>query len=166
MALTGSVSRWFNRKGFGFINVVSSDSDQIGNDIFVHLSGINVSNDGYKSLYPGEYVSFDLDKNDKGQFVCVNVTGVMGGPLLIEHPEYRYKYFQRNPRPREERDNASANNASADNASADNASANNASADNTSADNASADNASADNASADNASAETPEVDENDPEQA
>ena len=54
MTLTGSVSRWFNRKGFGFINVVNSDSEHCGNDIFVHLSGINT--DGYKCLYPGEYV--------------------------------------------------------------------------------------------------------------
>ena len=67
-----------------------------------HLSGINVSNDGYKSLYPGEYVSFDLDKGEDGRFNCVNVTGVLGGPLLVEHSEYRYKYFQKNPRRRED----------------------------------------------------------------
>jgi cold shock CspA family protein len=101
MALTGSVSRWFNRKGYGFINVMTSDSEHVGNDLFVHLSGINVSNDGYKSLYPGEYVSFDLDTGKDGRFTCVNVTGVLGGPLLIEHPDYRYKYFQRNPQQRD-----------------------------------------------------------------
>ena len=95
MALTGSVTRWFNRKGYGFINVLTSDSEHVGNDLFVHLSGINVSNDGYKSLYPGEYVSFDLDKGEDGRFNCVNVTGVLGGPLLVEHSEYRYKYFQK-----------------------------------------------------------------------
>ena len=53
MALTGSVTKWFNRKGYGFINVMTSDSEHTGNDLFVHLSGINVSNGGYKSLYPG-----------------------------------------------------------------------------------------------------------------
>ena len=71
MALTGSVTKWFNRKGYGFINVMTSDSEHTGNDLFVHLSGINVSNGGYKSLYPGEYVSFDLDKGKvlgKGAF--------------------------------------------------------------------------------------------------
>ena len=92
MALTGSVTRWFNRKGFGFINVVNSDSEHCGNDIFVHLSGINVKNDIYKCLYPGEYVSFDLDTNNEGKPVCVNVTGVMGGALLVEHPHFRFKY--------------------------------------------------------------------------
>ena len=101
MALTGSVTRWFNRKGYGFINVLTSDTEHNGNDLFVHLSGINVSNGGYKSLYPGEYVSFDLDKGDDGRFNCVNVTGVLGGPLLVEHPEYRYKYFQKNSRRRD-----------------------------------------------------------------
>lgn len=94
MALTGRVTRWFNRKGYGFINVVNSDSEHCGNDIFVHLSGINVSRDNYKCLYPGEYVSFDLDTND-GKPVCVNVTGVMGGPLLVEHPDFRFKYFSK-----------------------------------------------------------------------
>ena len=99
MALTGSVTRWFNRKGYGFINVITSDSEHVGNDLFVHLSGIRVSNDGYKSLYPGEYVSFDLDTGSDGRINCVNLTGVLGGPLLVEHPDYRYKYFQKNPNP-------------------------------------------------------------------
>ena len=98
MSLTGSVTRWFNRKGFGFINVVNSDSEHCGNDVFVHLSGINVKNDGYKCLYPGEYVSFDLDSNNEGKPVCVNVTGVMGGPLLVEHPDFRFKYSPKHPR--------------------------------------------------------------------
>jgi len=97
MALTGTVARWFNRKGYGFINVLNEDSEHFGNDIFVHLSGISLKTDGYKSLYPGEYVSFDIgDNNDR--VVCVNVTGMMGHPLLVEHPEYRYKYFPKNPR--------------------------------------------------------------------
>ena len=99
MTLTGSVTKWFNRKGFGFINVLDSDSELVGQDVFVHLSGINVSNDGYKSLFPGEYVSFDLDTNNDRP-VCVNVTGVMGGPLLVEHPDYRFKYSLKNPRDR------------------------------------------------------------------
>lgn len=106
MALTGTVSRWFNRKGYGFINVMNSDSEHVGNDIFVHLSGINVKNDGFKCLYPGEYVSFDLDQNEQGQLVCANVTGVMGGPLLVEHEMFRFKYFQKN---RGNRDNTDTN---------------------------------------------------------
>ena len=103
MALTGTVSRWFNRKGYGFINVLNSDSEHVGQDVFVHLSGINVKNDGYKCLYPGEYVSFDLDQNEQGQPVCANVTGVMGGPLLVEHEMFRFKYFQKNRGNRDDR---------------------------------------------------------------
>jgi len=110
MALTGSVSRWFNRKGYGFIHVLTSDSEHTGNDLFVHLSGINVSNDGYKSLYPGEYVSFDVDTTNDGRFNCVNLTGVLGGPLLIEHPEFRYKYFSRNPQNRNDNPHERSNN--------------------------------------------------------
>jgi cold shock CspA family protein len=116
MALIGSVTRWFNRKGYGFINVMNSDSENVGQDMFVHLSGINISNDGYKSLYPGEYVSFDLDKTNDGRLTCVNVTGVLGGPLLVEHPQFRYKYFQRNPHNRDDnRDDNSANRSGAEN---------------------------------------------------
>ena len=104
MALTGSVSRWFNRKGYGFINVMNSDSEHVGQDIFVHLSGINVKNDGYKCLYPGEYVSFDLDTNNEGKPVGVNVSGVMGGSLLVEHPDFMFKYSPKN-RSHDNRDN-------------------------------------------------------------
>jgi len=75
---------------------MNSDSEHVGNDIFVHLSGINVKNDGYKCLYPGEYVSFDLDKNNEGKPICVNVTGVMGGSLLVEHPDFMFKYSPKN----------------------------------------------------------------------
>ena len=95
MAYTGSVSRWFNRKGYGFIKVLTPGSEHTDNDFFVHLSGINSPNDGYKSLYPGEYVSFDLDKGSDGRYNCVNLTGVLGGPLLIEHPVFRYKCIHR-----------------------------------------------------------------------
>tara|TARA_B100000686_G_C16059425_1_gene603883 strand:+ start:170 stop:526 length:357 start_codon:yes stop_codon:yes gene_type:complete len=101
MALLGSVTRWFNRKGYGFINVLSVDNEHTGEDLFVHLSGINVEEDGYKSLYPGEYVSFDIGSGKDDRPVCVNVTGVLGGPLLVENKTYRYKYFPRVPRNRD-----------------------------------------------------------------
>jgi len=95
MTTTGCVSRWFNRKGYGFINVISSDSEHVGKDLFVHLSGINIKNDSYKSLYPGEYVSFDIDKANDGRFTCVNLTGIYGGSLLVEHPDYRYRCIRK-----------------------------------------------------------------------
>ena len=45
------------------------------------------------------YHSFDLDKAEDGRFNCVNVTGVLGGPLLVEHSDYRYKYYEKKPPP-------------------------------------------------------------------
>ena len=51
--------KWFNdRKGFGFIE------QQNGPDVFVHHSGI-VST-GFKSLYEGDQVTFDIEQGPKG----------------------------------------------------------------------------------------------------
>ena len=47
--------KWFNnKKGFGFIR------DEVGNDIFVHFSALNM--DGFKELKDGEN---ELEKNKK-----------------------------------------------------------------------------------------------------
>ena len=96
MSLTGTVSRWFNRKGYGFIKVLTPDSEYVDTDIFVHLSAIKRNQDIFYALYPGEYVSFDVDKEgDKTK--CVNVSGVLGGPLLVEHEKFKFKYFNNYP---------------------------------------------------------------------
>ncbi len=51
--------KWFNnQKGFGFI------SDEQGNDVFVHFSGI--ATDGYKTLEEGVAVEFDITEGAKG----------------------------------------------------------------------------------------------------
>lgn len=51
--------KWFNeRKGFGFI-----EKDE-GGDVFVHFSAIESS--GFKTLYEGQRVSFDVRQGDKG----------------------------------------------------------------------------------------------------
>jgi cold shock CspA family protein len=94
MSLIGCVSRWFNRKGYGFIKVMNKDSEYFDQDIFVHLSNIKVDGQMFITLYPGEYVSFDVSViNDKTN--CVNVRGVLGGKLLVEHEKFRYKYFNK-----------------------------------------------------------------------
>ena len=51
--------KWFNKdKGYGFI------SDEDGNDIFVHYTGI--VSEGYKSLEEGAAVEFDVVNGEKG----------------------------------------------------------------------------------------------------
>jgi CspA family cold shock protein len=60
--------KWFNnQKGYGFI------SDEAGNDVFVHYSGI--STDGFKSLEEGADVEFDVTDGAKGP-QATNVTRI------------------------------------------------------------------------------------------
>ena len=51
--------KWFNnQKGYGFI------SDDAGNDVFVHYSGLSM--DGFKSLEEGQEVEYDVTEGSKG----------------------------------------------------------------------------------------------------
>jgi len=51
--------KWFNeKKGFGFI------SRDTGNDVFVHFSAIQ--RDGFKVLYEGDEVEFEVTQGPKG----------------------------------------------------------------------------------------------------
>ena len=61
----GIVRRFNNQRGFGFI------SDENGNDVFVHYTGIN--GEGFESLEEGQEVEFDVVQGQKGP-QAVNVT--------------------------------------------------------------------------------------------
>lgn len=61
----GSV-KWFNnKKGFGFI-----EQDEDERDLFVHHTSIHM--DGFRTLSPGERVSFDVEDRERGP-VAINV---------------------------------------------------------------------------------------------
>lgn len=65
LAMKGTV-KWFNnQKGYGFI------SDEQGNDVFVHYSGLNM--EGFKTLEEGAAVEFDVTDGAKGP-QATNVT--------------------------------------------------------------------------------------------
>lgn len=51
--------KWFNnQKGYGFI------SDEAGNDVFVHYTGLNM--EGYKTLEEGQEVEYEITEGEKG----------------------------------------------------------------------------------------------------
>ena len=63
--MKGTVKGFNNQKGYGFI------SDEQGNDVFVHYSGLNM--EGFKSLDEGAEVEFDVVNGAKGP-QATNVT--------------------------------------------------------------------------------------------
>ena len=65
--MKGTAKRLNNQKGYGFI------SDENGNDVFVHYSGLNM--EGFKSLEEGAAVEFEITDGAKGP-QAVNVVVV------------------------------------------------------------------------------------------
>ena len=91
---------WFDqKKGFGFIKVITPGSEFLDKEIFVHFTSIqSVSN--FKKLYPGENVSLDIVKNDAEdnngkEFLSQNITGLYGTPLLVDNENYIVKIIRR-----------------------------------------------------------------------
>ena len=81
--------KWFNKKkGYGFINILNEDFSDT--DVFCHFTDIKSEN--YKVLYPGEFVSCNIElKEDSEQHICKNVTGVYGHNLLTDNEKYIFK---------------------------------------------------------------------------
>ena len=60
MAKVTGIVKWFNEeKGFGFLT-----QDNGGADIFLHFSAI--ASEGFKTLYEGQKVSFEIEQGQKG----------------------------------------------------------------------------------------------------
>lgn len=78
--------KWFNnRAGYGFITVTGGDHKD--EDIFIHHTQIDVSEEQYKYLVQGEYVDFVLsetDGSDEHKWHAVSVKGPNGGSLMCE----------------------------------------------------------------------------------
>ena len=108
---TGQV-KWFNNKlGYGFIKIISDNSEE--SDIFVHQTHISPTTSEYRSLSTGEYVSFNISSDD-GNRQAVDVRGVNGGPLLVDNSIRRRPRGDRRSRPRTDK-GSSANTTSAEN---------------------------------------------------
>lgn len=77
---TGTVAKWLNHKGIGFITPEGQESVE-GKDILVHFSEIKQeSEDGFKSLNEGSTVTYILtvDPKNADKHVATEVTGPDG----------------------------------------------------------------------------------------
>merc|ERR1712226_1083787 len=71
MSATGTVKKFMEDKGFGFIT-----PDDGGDDLFIHIKQCN----GAESLSEGDKVSYDAEWNDrKGKMAAANCTVTSGG---------------------------------------------------------------------------------------
>ena len=85
--------KWFNSKiGYGFVTIFS-DGDKKGRDIFVHHTGLKPKNSNFRTLSKGEYISLDVEEGANG-LQGVNITGVLGGPLMCDNVIYRENFRQ------------------------------------------------------------------------
>lgn len=96
--LDGQV-KWFNNHlTYGFITVVS-EGEFNGIDVFVHQSKINAA--GYRTLRIGEYVTFQMMRNEEGAqhpYHAADVTGIHGGKLMCEIPRPNFNGAVNNAR--------------------------------------------------------------------
>ena len=84
-SMINGVVLWYSpRLKYGFIQQVDTDSN-----FFCHVD--NLKCDGYKRLYPGEYVSFKTRKNSEDKTEAYDVTGAFGGKLLCENDTYYFR---------------------------------------------------------------------------
>ena len=89
---------WFDqKKGFGFVKILTPNSEFLNKEVFVHYSNIQAES-SFKKLYPGESVSLNVEKNSEGsdkEFSSSNIRGVMGLPLLVDNPDYIYRLHKK-----------------------------------------------------------------------
>merc|ERR1712118_641126 len=75
MSSTGTIKKFFQDKGFGFIT-----PDDGGEDVFVHVKD-NGGDDAFSGVSAGDAVTYDAEWDDrKGKYKAANVSGpTIGG---------------------------------------------------------------------------------------
>lgn len=84
---TGQV-KWFSRdRGLGFIKNITKDNNDTkeDKDVFVHYTGLDTSDNIYKTLYDGEYVEYSEKTLEDGRVVADKVKGIFGRELMCEN---------------------------------------------------------------------------------
>jgi cold shock CspA family protein len=79
--LTGTVTKWLNHRGIGFITP-DGQTSEVGKDLLVHYSHVKQGNEtAYVTLLEGSKVEFEMDQDPKNpdKMIAVRVTGVGGG---------------------------------------------------------------------------------------
>ena len=91
---------WFDqKKGFGFIKIITPESEFLNKEIFIHYSNI-VSRNSFKKLFPGENVSLNVVKNtsennEGKEYISQNLTGLFGSDLLVDNENYVIKVIKK-----------------------------------------------------------------------
>ena len=99
--------KWFNKtSGYGFADIVliheglETHGLKKGDEVFIHHTSIKPVTECYHMLYTGEYVEFDIIKNnptDRPQ--AKDITGIAGGKLMCdinEETKLKRKQFSKN----------------------------------------------------------------------
>jgi len=84
---TGQV-KWFSRdRGLGFIKNITKDNNDTkeDKDVFVHYTGLDTSDNIYKTLYDGEYIEYSEKTLEDGRVVADKVKGIFGRELMCEN---------------------------------------------------------------------------------
>lgn len=81
----GYVEHYNNKRKFGFIKIIGEEVTA-----FVHVTEILPKISSYKTLYKGEYVSFNLENDGPGKYKATSVRGISDGPLMCDHRMNNY----------------------------------------------------------------------------
>lgn len=90
MSVTGTVDWFSKRHGYGFIQRLDTKDR-----VFCHISQLCPEWEGYKNLYPGEYVTFDIKEGEDDKVEAIQVRGIGGGPLLCQNETYIYRVVRK-----------------------------------------------------------------------